>query len=274
MKTKVFIFLVAFFALFQCVHAATIHGSIYNPSYSLVKDAKIEINTTPKQSQIAKDGLFFFYAPPGSYEIITEKTYQGKVVYRSNKTIEIEKDGEYTIDIVTDVVPGVELPPEPKMSFLGMLYSKLGYLTYVILFSMVLIIVVLSAFLIHVVRQRKSPDTKSRSTIVEIPDLLNKVEASYVPSSINIDPIGSSDEKEPTDTEEHPEQVAVSEISSDLDVVLNIIKEEGGRATQRDIRKRLPLSEAKVSLMISELEAKGKVEKIKKGRGNIVVLKN
>lgn len=61
--------------------------------------------------------------------------------------------------------------------------------------------------------------------------------------------------------------------ADDLDNVVKIIKEEGGRATQKDIRKKMPLSEAKISLMIAELEHKGIVEKIKKGRGNIVILK-
>lgn len=59
----------------------------------------------------------------------------------------------------------------------------------------------------------------------------------------------------------------------DLEQVIKIIKQEGGRATQKDIRKEIPLSEAKVSLMIAELEHKGIVEKIKKGRGNIIILK-
>jgi uncharacterized membrane protein len=59
----------------------------------------------------------------------------------------------------------------------------------------------------------------------------------------------------------------------DLKKVLAIIKEQGGRTTQKDIRKGMPLSEAKISLLIAELEHKGRVEKIKKGRGNIVVLK-
>ena len=59
----------------------------------------------------------------------------------------------------------------------------------------------------------------------------------------------------------------------DLDELINFIKKEGGRVTQKDIRKRFPLSEAKISLMISELEHKGIVEKIKKGRGNIIILK-
>ena len=60
---------------------------------------------------------------------------------------------------------------------------------------------------------------------------------------------------------------------TDLETVLRILSSEGGRATQKEIRKQLPLSEAKVSLIIAELEAKGKIEKIKKGRGNIIVLK-
>lgn len=59
----------------------------------------------------------------------------------------------------------------------------------------------------------------------------------------------------------------------DLGQVLKIIKSEGGRATQKDIRKQIPLSEAKISLMIAELEHKGVIEKIKKGRGNIIILK-
>ena len=57
------------------------------------------------------------------------------------------------------------------------------------------------------------------------------------------------------------------------DRIIKIIKDAGGRITQKDLRKHFPLSEAKVSLMITELEAKGKLEKIKKGRGNIIILK-
>ena len=68
--------------------------------------------------------------------------------------------------------------------------------------------------------------------------------------------------EEPAETEE-----------GDLEQVIKIIKQEGGRTTQKDIRKQIPLSEAKISLMIAELEHKGVVEKIKKGRGNIIILK-
>ena len=60
---------------------------------------------------------------------------------------------------------------------------------------------------------------------------------------------------------------------NDLEKIIKIIKHEGGRTTQKELRKQIPLSEAKISLMIAELEHKGVVEKIKKGRGNIIILK-
>jgi uncharacterized membrane protein len=62
------------------------------------------------------------------------------------------------------------------------------------------------------------------------------------------------------------------ELEADLKELIAFIKKEGGRTTQKDIRKNFPQSEAKISLMIAELEHKGKIKKIKKGRGNIITL--
>ena len=58
-----------------------------------------------------------------------------------------------------------------------------------------------------------------------------------------------------------------------MEIILKILIQEGGRTTQKGIRKQIQLSEAKISLMIAELEHKGIIEKIKKGRGNIIILK-
>ncbi|MBR9690675.1 winged helix-turn-helix transcriptional regulator, partial [Candidatus Woesearchaeota archaeon] len=58
----------------------------------------------------------------------------------------------------------------------------------------------------------------------------------------------------------------------DLEKIILIIKKHGKRITQKELRKEIPLSEAKISLMISELEDEGKIKRIKKGRGNIIVL--
>jgi len=63
------------------------------------------------------------------------------------------------------------------------------------------------------------------------------------------------------------------ELGDELNKLINFIKKKDGRVTQLDIRKEFPSSEAKISLMISELEDRGVVKKIKKGRGNIIILK-
>ena len=62
------------------------------------------------------------------------------------------------------------------------------------------------------------------------------------------------------------------EEDSDLDKIVEVIKREGGRTTQKEIRKEIPLSEAKISLMIAQLAHKRPIKKIKKGSGNIIVL--
>jgi uncharacterized membrane protein len=61
-------------------------------------------------------------------------------------------------------------------------------------------------------------------------------------------------------------------IPEDLQEMYDFIKKEK-RTTQKELRKKFPLSEAKVSLMVSELEEKGLIKKFKKGRGNIIIPK-
>lgn len=61
-------------------------------------------------------------------------------------------------------------------------------------------------------------------------------------------------------------------LPDDLNEVLNIVRESGGRINQVELRQKLPYSEAKVSLMIADLEDRGLIRKIRKGRGNIIVL--
>jgi len=75
-----------------------------------------------------------------------------------------------------------------------------------------------------------------------------------------------------------PEKSAVTalkpEPKPELDQLLAIIRQEGGRTTQKELRKKMPYSEAKVSLMLTELQHEGRIERIKKGRSNVIVLKH
>jgi uncharacterized membrane protein len=69
-----------------------------------------------------------------------------------------------------------------------------------------------------------------------------------------------------------PTQETKRPAKADLEEILAFVRREGGRTTQKDLRKAIPYSEAKISLMIAELESQGKLKKIKKGRGNIIIL--
>ena len=61
-------------------------------------------------------------------------------------------------------------------------------------------------------------------------------------------------------------------MDDDLNKIIQLLKKNQGRMSQRELRKHFALSEAKISLMITELETEGKLRKIKKGRGNILIL--
>ncbi|MBR9675992.1 hypothetical protein GOV05_03215 [Candidatus Woesearchaeota archaeon] len=69
-------------------------------------------------------------------------------------------------------------------------------------------------------------------------------------------------------------KVLVDELEDELKtLVVRIIKENNSRITQKELRKKVPYSEAKISLVISELESEGVLKKIKKGRANVLILK-
>ena len=59
-------------------------------------------------------------------------------------------------------------------------------------------------------------------------------------------------------------------LPEDLRELLEVIRHCGNRITQRELRKKSPYSESKVSLMLSDLEERGLIEKFKRGRGNII----
>jgi uncharacterized membrane protein len=66
----------------------------------------------------------------------------------------------------------------------------------------------------------------------------------------------------------------IESLPDDLREVVEILIRNDGRISQRDLRKKIGCSEAKMSLMVADLERRGIVEKVKKGRGNIIFLKD
>jgi uncharacterized membrane protein len=64
------------------------------------------------------------------------------------------------------------------------------------------------------------------------------------------------------------------ELPEDLGNIYDTILKMGGRTTQKELRKKSAFSEAKVSLMLDDLENRGLIKKIKKGRSNIIIAEN
>jgi len=67
-----------------------------------------------------------------------------------------------------------------------------------------------------------------------------------------------------------PSQTQPLALGEDLRKALKIIQDANGRITQKDLRMKMPYSEAKVSLILDDLENRRLIKRFKKGRGNII----
>ena len=228
-----FLFLAVTLLSASFVNAATIHGTIYDLSLKKVNNARIEINTSPKQFLVAQNGTYSFNVPNGFYTIKAQIAQKNTIIASVEENITIKQDGSYVLDLILfpDVEEGIEDIGIDVNGDIAEIKNNRISVGAIILFLIGIILIGLS-YLKEYKKQNKD----------------------------------ISQEEIKTERKEEYEY-------EDLNQIIKIIKQEGGRATQKDIRKQIPLSEAKISLMIAELEHKGVIEKIKKGRGNIIILK-
>ena len=224
------VLLVLIFTIFSStVFSAKISGTVYSLSLEKVNNAKVEINTVPKQVVVVEDSSYEFFVPQGVYEIKASQIVNNHVEAATTEQVTVKDEGEYVLDLILFPSDGYEILDD-EIEFDEELLEERKNPIFLIL-GLVLLFVVLVLFIVFIKKYKSKKEEK---------------------------------------TEEVVEQPEISE--NDLDKIINIIKEEGGRTTQKEIRKKIPYSEAKISLMIAELENKGTIKKIKKGRGNIIVL--
>ena len=237
MKYLILFFLIAALAASGAANAATIYGTVYDLSLSKVTNSEVEINSSTRQMMVAKNGTYSFEVQNGFYVISSKQFQKNSIVSASKDNITVKQEGSYVIDLILfpELSGGFSEadPIEINESFLDTSKSK-NY-SWIPIVG-VLAIMFLAVFYYFFAKSRKIKIAKHESP------------------------------KENFGKEENSN-------AGGLNKLINIIKQEGGRATQKDIRKQIPLSEAKISLMITELEHKGVVEKIKKGRGNVIILK-
>lgn len=241
MKRKRGHFLLTVFLLFvfsfSLAEAATLRGTIYNLNLDPEPNVLISINTQPEQKLLAKEGSYIFVLNSGKYMLTAKKG-----TLEIEEEVDISQEGDYTIDIflIPDTADEEDLWNETQQELVE---EEPGGLKWQ--YAVALLIILWALWRYQKVRRKFGPLRLFRKKIKE--------------------------ESKKT-LEQHREELAKEPGS--LDKALEIIKKHDGRISQKELRKEmLYLSEAKISLILTELEHKGKIEKVKKGRGNVVILK-
>ncbi|MBI2147814.1 winged helix-turn-helix transcriptional regulator [Candidatus Woesearchaeota archaeon] len=257
--------LIAAFLFIPLSEAATIKGSVYDLDLTIVKNVMVEISTSPHQRFLARDGMYAFEVPPGTYTITARYEDDGDktgvtAYYRSRDVITVEADGTYLFDLFLhpDIEEDEEVLEDISLTVdNGLLEEeKTPIIMYGALIAVFLI--ALLVFLKLIWKKYGKGGKEKPSGTAEASTAMDEQ-----PLGAGQATAGQNNGAAPI-KEQEPEPYGQQ--------ILDILQKNERRMTQKDIRKELPLSEAKVSLLITELEHAGKIKKIKKGRGNIVIL--
>ena len=238
--------LLALFLVLPIVLGARLQGTVYDSSLYAQHNVRIDVNSTPKQYYISKDGNYQFSLGHGTYKIQANYYENNVIISSAAEEISIVDSGSYILDLVLtprfdeeeeiSAVDDIVLEDQyfedipTKQDFFG--FYSLIILGFVVLF------VVFYFFFFR--KSKEKLEKKEESETLDIPLALLK------PSSPSSDDL--------------------------LTQILKFIESQEGRTTQKEVRRTFPSSEAKISLVLTELEAAGKIKKIKKGRGNVIVL--
>ena len=220
-------FWVVLLLLAPSVLAATIHGTVYDFGLNQLSNAVVEINTSPNQQMVAKNGTYSFSVPPGKYSLGARHVKSDSEIVENISAL---SDGDYVFDLI--LLPSLEndevlLEDEEDLPFVEDAVQDRP-VTHWLLWIIVFIVL---GYIVY--RVSKKPERIIEKEVIK--------------------------------------EVKEVVVADELQKVLEFVEKEGGRTTQKDIRGQFPYSEAKVSLMIDELEAKGLLKRIKKGRGNVIV---
>ena len=269
--------------------AITIHGTVYEWStFEPLDNALVEVNSTPTQFRVAASGVYSFNLPPGDYLIKTSYYQNDILVYYSEDTLAVtDYEGDYVFDIL--MFPLQEEAEEfPDVDIGNVTYDVEdnilpGFdLTYTAVALLLLMIMGAAAYY-HYNRKdelkKKSEPTISTEQTESAKQTMSTEPIESAEQTISAEPIESAEpvpevhskNAHPDDREPAPD---IDKLPDDLKEIIEILERLGGRMTQKELRTKLNCSEAKVSLMITDLEDKGLVHKVKKGRGNIILLRS
>ena len=263
---------------------ATIHGATYaGDTLEPLHDTVININSNPPQSIVAKNGTYSFELAPGDY-VITARSYRNNtLIYSKETTLKIEDNGIYVLDLllyptsknqeeIADKINNLDSVGSTEQT--GANSSTIKYLPVAFM-----LFLLLGGGYKLTRTHKKTRENKLREGKIIIPGILEKVlrrstgfgagpDFRTVGEYASIESVAEPAGNSVINTEAQKKLP----LSAELLEILDIIRGHKGRITQKDLRSRLDYSEVKVSLLLSELEKRGKIKKFKNGRENIVVL--
>ncbi|MFZ3383336.1 MAG: hypothetical protein WA144_05370 [Candidatus Methanoperedens sp.] len=250
-KRRIILVIILITSLIISAQAAKVYGTIYEWSEieKPIKNAIVEVeeNSTRVQYNVSGDGTYLFYVSPGSY-VIKARYYNNNIMdlYGEEKLQINNTDDSKNLDLI--LFPPIDSEYEyfGNINLTGELDTKqMDYANYILIFLVALIIILIVS-IIFILKRKKKP-------------VISKID----------EPVPLPPEKS-----EIKEDRYQMELPDDLKELYDIILKKGGRITQKDLRKEVIYGEAKVSLMIADLENRGLIKKIKKGRSNIIIAEN
>ena len=216
--------------------AATLEGTIYDSNLEITGDVLVQINSD--QKYLSKDVSFTFELEPGTYTIKATKALTStseQVTINSNQKV------IFDIFLLGDFQDEDEIWQDANENLITVEEDTFNWKLYV----------AIALFIFLFVRL-----IKARKRYGPLKIFRNKQKEEQKKS---INEHKQDLEKEPQLTQK----------------AIDIIKKHHGRINQKQLRKEMNyLSEAKVSLIVTQLEHEQKLEKIKKGRGNVLILKD
>ncbi|WP_148266449.1 helix-turn-helix transcriptional regulator [Methanocella arvoryzae] len=267
---------------------STVKGEVYDwATFDIMDNAVVEVYSMPGHAfierRVVKTGSYSLDLPAGTYMLYAKAGTPGtSTELLAAENITIAENSNYTIDLIlfppsdleylealNATVPEQVVPtptPAPHGQPIDLLYPAIGLV-------LVTAVVFIGGVFLYRKRTRKMPVRETNATQSATPFNMGK-EVSYDPVDQEQAPEQPADAMAPKQAQpvQTPPPSYDPMLPQDCRDVIAILEKNGGRMTQLDLRKQLPYSEAKVSLIVSDMESRGIVKKVKKGRGNILIL--
>ncbi len=244
-KRRLVLSILIIISLIVTAQAAKVNGTFYEWSdfEKPLRNVLVEVeeNSTVIHYKVSTDGRYEFDLSHGNYII--------KARYYRNNILELTGEENISIDMIDEPrqLDILLFPPtESEYEYLGdiNLTKDIEIKKETSLNDYVILIMILVFFTLIIIYWFKKKTAVDKLSVTE-------------PAAL-----------QPEAPEKH------GELPEDLRDIYELIQKKGGRITQKELRKELKYSEAKVSLMLDDLADRGLLKKIKKGRANIIILQS